>query len=116
MACAVGQAPRHATPQPSVRVTDEHSCGYAYATGWVAAAYLQPVRHVGATVRLTRTPRCRVARALDLGTPAAEDETPTDMGTTGHYPVGFVASHEVPDEVAIHRPTSPWEDDSEARR
>lgn len=36
-----------------------------------------------------------------------------DSGYTTSMPVGFVARHEIPDEVAIHRPVSPFEDDSE---
>jgi hypothetical protein len=46
----------------------------------------------------------------------AEDDEPTDLGYLGGAYVGFVAAHDLPDEAAIHRPRSPWEDDSEARR
>jgi hypothetical protein len=47
---------------------------------------------------------------------ASEDDPLRDLGATGHYPVGFVANHDMPDEAAIHRPCSPFEDDSEIRR
>lgn len=45
---------------------------------------------------------------------AAVDGASLDGGTTSAYPMGFVVRHEVPDEVAIVRPVSPWEDDSES--
>lgn len=57
---------------------------------------------------------------LDLSlaptTAEAEDDPLRDLGATGSTPVGFVHAHEIPDDASIHRPTSPWEDDSEARR
>lgn len=46
-------------------------------------------------------------------TTASEDDPLRDLGATGSTPVGFVVAHEIPDEAAIHRPCSPWEDDSE---
>ena len=48
-----------------------------------------------------------------IGASDAGADEAGDSGYTTSTIVGFTARHEMPDEVAIHRPVSPFEDDSE---
>lgn len=41
----------------------------------------------------------------------AADETYIDAGTTGHYSLGFVAAHEIPQDVALPQRTPAWDDE-----
>lgn len=49
----------------------------------------------------------------DAPSPAPDMDPLRDLGATGGTFLSFTSSHDLPDEAAIHRPCSPWEDDSE---
>lgn len=52
---------------------------------------------------------------LTIGPTPTDDETEYDgSGYTASQPISFVSHHDLPDDANIHRPVSPFEDDSEA--
>jgi hypothetical protein len=52
---------------------------------------------------------------LSMEPTASDDDPQRDLGTTGHYPVGFVARHDVPEEVSYPQRTPAWDDEDRRR-